>query len=150
MGRTIVGLQAQIDATAALAAASAAQGDADQALLDAAKDTPISISVDTTATNDSTELLAAGATGLKITGRVTAEYSAGATATISLYSASGSTTFPAAAVWDIGEVAVGEEWQIDIDAVNLTNARSLRVEIGGTPVAGGSDWFLTRAAAPLA
>jgi hypothetical protein len=169
MGRTIVGLDgttvdafaaagtdvlaaaeaAQSDADAALADAAAAQSDADAAVADAAADKPVKIAVAQAAETDSTETVVDGAMVERVLLRITTEYSAGATATPSLYNASGSQALGSAVA--IGEEAVGKEIEIPLDILNASGYDGVfRITLGGSPAAGGLDAILYRAAAPVA
>jgi hypothetical protein len=140
---------AQGDATQALTDAGDAQTDATQALADAAAGKPISISVGTDATTDSTEAVANGAVVDRVFFRIDMQYSTFASATPSLYHASGSQALGDAV--EIGGLAAGEEIDIPLDIVNASGQDGVfRVTIGGTPGAGAMTAMLYRTGAPAA
>lgn len=139
---------AQGDATQALGDAGDAQTDATQALTDAAAGKPISVAV-TTTTASSTEAVTNGAVVARVFFRIGTEYSAGATATPSLYHASGSQALGSAVA--IGGAAAGEEFDIPLDIVNASGQNGVfRITIGGAPGAGAMTAMLYRTGAPAA
>ena len=143
MARTIVGLKGTTetdflaDGVGVLSAAIAADRK------------PISMSVGTDATTDSTATVANGAVADRAFIRIDTEYSAGATATPSLYHAGGSQTLGSAVA--IGGRPVGDEIDIPLDIVNASGQNGVfRITIGGTPVAGALTAMLYHTGAPVA
>ena len=140
---------AQSDATQGISDAAAAQADADAAAAAASSGVPISISVGTDSSTDSTEAVDNGAMVERIVLRIGTQYSAGATATLSLYNASGSQALVSATAID-GQSA-GGEYEFPLDKLNASGYDGVfRVEIGGSPAAGAMTAILHRSAAPVA
>lgn len=143
MSRTIVGLKG----TTATDFFAAGVG-----ILAAATETdrkPISMSVGTDATTDSTATVANGAVVDRVFIRIGTEYPAAATATPSLYHAEGSQALGSAVL--IGGRPVGDEVDIPLDIVNASGQSGVfRIAIGETPDAGALTALLYHTGAPVA
>jgi hypothetical protein len=140
---------AHADAATGISDAAAAQADADAAQAAASASKPISISVGTDATTDSAATVVDGAMVERIVLRIGTQYSAGGTATLSLYNASGSQALVSATAID-GQEA-GGEYEFPLDKLNASGYDGVfRVEIGGTPAAGAMTAILYESPAPLA
>lgn len=140
---------AHADAATAQSTADTAQTAANTAQTTAANFKPISFSVGTDATTDSTEAVDNGAMVERVVLRIGTQYSAGATATLSLYNASGSQALVSSTAIDTQ--GAGDEYEFPLDIINASGYDGVfRVEIGGTPGAGAMTAILHREAAPVA